>query len=482
MASVRRIALTMLAVMGAALAPSFADDKPFDPKPYLEDLDQVHEVFSTKYALLEWAVFEREADLPALFARTRTRIEQAHSEYEARNAFDRFARYLNDEHVSFSWPRAGTQQNVAAPPGPCARFNPAVVAKPLAALMPGYRALPGAAEFPSGTVDAGGTKIGVVQIGIFWDAGFPALCDAALAALAIPRDKPCDDKCGDRIDDWAYVKMTDDLAASLHALKDAGADVLLVDVSGDGGGTEWSEAAARMVTKRRIASMRVRVARGEHWAKIFAEDEADLKKYAAAASPEDRRYLLGLAAEVETKLRDTNTRCDASPLWRGEHPACPLLAEGFYESGLIASADPATLRGKPWVSTVFTPAQFPYAEGVWSGPLMVLIDRDTASSASRFAALVQDNGAGIVVGEPATSGGGHTDGGTPTTLKNSGAILQVPDFAGFRADGTNEARGIEPDILVGFTPAEGSRLRAARLLASLPQAVRAAKDLTLRHK
>jgi hypothetical protein len=432
--------------------------------------------------LLEWAVFDREADLPALFARTRTRIEQAHNDYEARSAFDRFARYLNDEHVSFNWPHGDAPKDTsAAPPLPCARFNPVYVAKPLASLIQGFHALPGAPEFPAGTVDVNGTKVGVVQIGIFWDAGFPSLCDTALAALNIPKDKPCDDKCSDHIDDWAYVKMTGDFGATLRALKDAGAETLLVDVSGDGGGTEWSEAAARMVTPLRITSMRVRVARGEHWAKIFAEDEADLKKYAAAAAPKDRKYLLGLAHDVEAKLRDVRTPCDASPLWRGEHPACPLLAEGFSESGLIASADPAALRDKPWTSTVFTPAQFPYSEGVWRGPVMVLIDRDTASSASRFAALIQDNHAGIVVGEPATSGGGHTDGGTPTTLKNSGGILQVPDFAGFRADGTNEARGIEPDVLVGFMPAEGAHQRAARLLEKLPEAIRAAKDVTTRH-
>ena len=39
--------------------------------------------------------------------------------------------------------------------------------------------------------------------------------------------------------------MTRDLAAQLSAIKTAGADVLLIDVAGNGGGTEWAEVAAR---------------------------------------------------------------------------------------------------------------------------------------------------------------------------------------------------------------------------------------------
>lgn len=464
-----------LLVLACAALLSFAAaaEPAFDPKPYLEDLDQVHRVFETKYALFEWAVFEREADLPALFARTRARIAKAHNDYEARNAFDRFARYLNDEHVSFAWP-AGAAHADGPPPGPCARFDPAYAAKPLAALMPGYSALAGPAEFPAGLIDAGKARVGVVQIGIFWDAGFPGLCEAALAALSIPRDKPCDGPCADRIDTWAEARMTRDFADILRALKAASADVLLIDVTGNGGGTEWSEAAARMVTPIRLSSMHVRVARGEHWAKIY--DSADLRKDAAAA-PADRAYLLSLAHAVDARRRDVLTPCDATPLWRGEHPACPLLAEGFYESGLIASADPERLRGKPWAADVFSPMQYPYAEGVWRGPLIVLIDRDSASSTSRFVALLQDAHAAIIMGEPATSGGGHTDGGTPTVLANSKGVLQVPDFAGFRADGSNEADGLEPDVLVGFEPAEGAHSRARRVLASLPEAVMRADRL-----
>jgi len=62
-------------------------------------LAQTREVFSTKYANLEWAVFDREANLTELFADTQKRIEAAQSETDARTAFDRLARRLGDGHV-----------------------------------------------------------------------------------------------------------------------------------------------------------------------------------------------------------------------------------------------------------------------------------------------------------------------------------------------------------------------------------------------
>jgi hypothetical protein len=53
----------------------------------------------------------------------------------------------------------------------------------------------------------------------------------------------------------------------------------------------------------------------------------------------------------------------------------------------------------------------------------------------------------------------------------------VPDCARVRADGTNEARGIEPDVLVGFLK-EGPHWRAARFLARLPEALSRARRLS----
>lgn len=476
-------AALVAAVLSSSALGAPGDAVPtFNSKPWLDDLDQVHEVLATKYANLEWAVFQREANLPKLFTDTKARIEAAASDDEARAALDRLARKLGDGHVVFDWPRAA--KAVAATyvqPDRCSGlgYDPRMRAEPLAANVVGYHSLatPQTDELPAGVIDFDGRRVGVLQIGIFSPKGFPALCQAALQALAIPADKPCEETCGDKVEDWAVARMTHNVETQLRALEGAGAVTLVVDIAGNGGGSEWAEAVARMLTPRRLKSERMGFVRGEHWAKAFADDELALRNYADNETGQDRALLLGLAQAAEAKREVALTPCNSAPLWQRAHLACSWLGQGFFGSGYLASADPSELRGKPWASLVFTPMEFPYEEGVWRRPLIVLVDRNTGSAAAEFAAVLQDNRAAIILGEPADGGCGHTNGGTPTTLRNSGGILEVPDCVRFRQDGSNEVMGVEPDVLVGFTAVDGQHLRATRFLAKLPDAVRSAAAL-----
>ena len=71
-----------LIVLTLATAPAF------DAGPWLEDLDQTQRALAEEYANLEWAVFEREADLPRLFADARSRLKTVSSDLQARAVFD----------------------------------------------------------------------------------------------------------------------------------------------------------------------------------------------------------------------------------------------------------------------------------------------------------------------------------------------------------------------------------------------------------
>jgi hypothetical protein len=76
------------------------------------------------------------------------------------------------------------------------------------------------------------------------------------------------------------------------------------------------------------------------------------------------------------------------------------------------------------------------------------------------------------MGAPTVGAGcGHTNGGTPTTLKNSGGVLELPDCARIRTDGSNEVMGIQPDVLVGLRREDGPHRRALRVVKQLPEAL-----------
>ncbi|MDB5442545.1 MAG: peptidase, partial [Phenylobacterium sp.] len=144
----------------------------------------------------------------------------------------------------------------------------------------------------------------------------------------------------------------------------------------------------------------------------------------------------------------------------------------------VGAADPSRFRGKPWAGRIFSPDKYAYAEGVWRGPLIVLVDGDTWSAAEEFTAELQDNRAAVIMGARTGGAGcGHTDGGDPTTLRNSGAVLLLPDCVRLRADGSNEVTGVRPDVAVDLHGHDGARRQATLWAQKLPDAVRRASAL-----
>ncbi len=474
-----RVSMLVLLVWMAVATRSIAQiavtaPTPFDPKPWLEDLEQTREAIATKYANLEWVVLEREIDLAALFAEAQTQLRSSASDADARAVLDRLARRFGDGHVRFRWssnpsPTKTRYANCAA-----LGYDEGIRGGVAAAFVPGYLPLangPGS-EFPAGTIQVSGHRVGVIKIGIFAPEGMPELCAESLIALSIAPGTACDEACKYRIEAWVSKRMTRDLDARIRAIEDARADVLLIDVVNNGGGTEWAEAAARMVTAVRLKSERMGFVRGAHWAKHFADTVADLRADAKGAPQKDGAMLNGLAEQVQGYQREAEILCDSQPLWQGIPPSCDWLGQGFYASGVIDSADPKVIKSKPWAKDIFTPIQYPYDEGVWRGPLIVLVNGGTGSAAEQFAAVLQDNHAAVVMGAPTAGAGcGHTNGGTPTTLRNSGGILELPDCARMRSDGSNEVMGIQPDVLVGLRTTDGPHRQGIRVSKKLPEAV-----------
>jgi len=474
-----------LALLMVAAVPAPGDVANFDVNPWIDDLHEIRTAMSEKYANFEWAVFEREIDLSGLFDETEARLRRATSDEDAKAIIDRSIRSISDGHLRVRWPSQPTgvsasvpapQQNLCSAP----RYDASMRGRALGPYIPNYHPLPDdvAAEFPAGVVSSGTHKIGVIRIGLFAPHGYPELCADTRDRLAIPADSSCDEKCTDRLESAEYEVMSRDLALRVKELKRLGSTVLLIDITGNGGGSEWAEAAARIVSPFGLRSERREGVRGEHWTDYWESLARELRQAAHSASPADSQKLEEWALQAEQARANASTYCSSAPFWSARRPDCEWLAPAFYATGILAEADATILHQKPWGPSVFSSAKYDFEASVWRGPLLVLVDGGTGSAAAEFSAVLQDNRAAVIIGAPGPSGGcGHTRGGTPTTLTHSHAILEVPDCARIRRDGSNEARGIDPNILIGFRGTDGIHRKGLLVDAALSRSVAAAVQL-----
>lgn len=466
-------ALALVVTLGAAPA--------WSPEPWLADLRQIRAVIEQRYPNLEWLTVEHGASVDELFGRAEDALRQSGRDDEARRAIERLIARLNDGHVVVTWPPSATTMSPAAnlPPQAsapsatresfCAAlgYDAGQVSAGTAAALPGYRALQTGGHFGAGLADTRTARLGVVRIGVFSPQGYPGLCAQAVADLQIDVAKPCGQACEDRISAAAYKAMTRDFADTLEALKKAGAQALLVDISQNGGGSEWAEAAARMVSPRPLTSARVVVVRDEAWVKRWSALADELRRQAAGASSKDRKDL-HIWAEQAAAMAQGVKPC--AP------PNCSRLGQSGFATGLIPNAAADRFIGKPWGPAVFSPAQFPYRDAIWRGPVIVLVDSETWSAAEQFAAVLRDNDAAIILGgRTGGAGCGHIGGKQPITLAHSGATLELPNCARLRRDGGNEVGGVIPDVMTGARWNDG-RAFAGQLTASrLDEAVQRAK-------
>ncbi len=451
----------------------------WNPDPWIADLAQVRGAIDEDYPNRDWLTSEREVSLDQWFDSAANAIRASRSDADARHAFDSLVERFNDGHVVIQWPATAVNKD-AANPGQlpsssassvatfCAArgYNAEQVTAGTAAALPGYRAVDSGGPFKAGLVQANGKMIGVVRIGVFSPQGYPILCERAVANARIAFQKPCDAACDDRLLTDAYAIMTQGLMATVERLRARGAQALMVDVTRNGGGTEWAEAAARIVSPVSLRSAPIAVMRGNIWVRRWRDLAAKFRKEAGRTSRVDRTMLLALATQADATA-DNLTPCAG--------PNCSRLARAGFATGLLAELPAGRFDGKRWGADAFNVAQFAYRDSVWKGPLIVLVDNETWSAAEQFTALLQDNEAAIVIGTRTGGAGcGHLDGNDPITLKYSQAKLELPNCVRLRKDGSNEVRGVVPDVSTGVRwndgPTFAGRLTFSRLSEALVKA------------
>lgn len=474
----RRMRLALLVCMLALAAPAAAE--PFDRSVWIADFEQMKQAITRESPNLEWAV-ERGLDLNAVEQRARSRLAAATNDAAAHSALERFVRNFADGHMELSWP-ASPPASAGAPAArsTCAELGywRAPDEYGIAARLPGYRPVgPQEDHVRAGMVQVAGQAMGVLRIPLF--APSDGQCAAVLRERGMPPNAPCDEQCADVVSRRADDLFLAVIADRLRLLTEAGADLLLLDVASNGGGSDTSIAVARMIGGAGVSTPRLAFVRNSARAKDLEEDEAVVRAGLAQATPEERLLIRSILGNYTDARAEAVKPCDLSPLWRGQPVGCSNLVRGsFYAGGLTPLDSFTRQRTGAWAEIISSTARFSYRPGQWTKPVLVLVDQSSASSTELLAAMLQDAGRATIVGAPTLGAGcGWTLPRQDVVLRHSGARLSIPDCARFRRDGRNEIDGIEPDVLVGFRPFDTPRQKEQRLSARLPMAIEIALGL-----
>ena len=252
----------MLAAASAASAEEgkapAADPAPeFDRAAWLADYDGLKATMARGYANLDWIVAHRGLDLAALDRATTAKLEAAESVPEAVAAISAFTEAFGDNHLrgarGAAHPAAlgnaagRTQQPSAAGEDgdeprsqDCAALGYRARARDAAldlAALPGWRLL-ASAHFVAGTSG----RAGVIRIPSFDEMDYLAACQASWQPGRSQRETQLATRAA----------LQAELVRLAGALRVGGAEVLALDVTGNGGGSEWSEEAATLFTEGEI--------------------------------------------------------------------------------------------------------------------------------------------------------------------------------------------------------------------------------------
>lgn len=447
----------------------------YEAAKWQADFAHARQQLARSYANLDWVVTDRKIDLQALVERTEQALATAKSDDEAVAALKQFLDAFGDGHVRLERPKRAGVVDPAPAAGAvetktCGDMGYQPMRRDREAIdfarTGHYEALANetAAMLPAGVLKAGGKSLGVIRIGLFAEQAFPELCEREHPASA-----PCDSACQQKLYARVGKALTRTLARQVQALESRKVDAIVVDITGNRGGTDWAEAAARVLTGPGLASPRISFIKHPHWVKgidsRLNDVELDLKR--ATIGEAQRAWLQAARTELIKSRSLAAEPCDREAIWKNQR-VCALLVPGrFHSTGLEARPRALDFGGyeAEWVHDNVARYEPKVA---WQGPLAILVDNNTASAAELFTATLKDNGRATLIGAPTRGlGCGYTDGGIPITLPHSGVQIEVPDCARLRASGENEVAGIVPDVLVPWRGNDSPYQRAARAHVAL---------------
>ncbi len=469
----RLAALALSFVLGAAPAARAA---PLDD--WLSDFEEIKTALAERAPNLDWAIAHRGVDPAAAARETGAALRAATSEAEARRLLRAFVAQWGDGHMEIWWPDEYDEDAAEEDPAAalCADLgfvkDEFLDGLPFAAIGARIVETPASQTFPIALLDLPAGRLGVLRIATFDHWNYFGYCRQAVALAGAPAKGDCDEDCKTGVSWRAISLLTTDLAGQIARLKAEGASAIVVDITANGGGTLWADPLARMLTAKPLKAPHMLFARTEDWRADLEAELADLDEQLSNAMIRlfYGRVLGRVRATLTKAIEEARLACDRSGLWTGEKPACSLLSsEIFYATGVVDYAAPGVYGDIGSSYLTHFPSDYDYVEGLWSGPLYVLIDEGSASMSEYFAAILRDNGAATLIGEPSSGAGcgWMSNGEQYVTLSASGADLYIPDCVWTRPDGANLVGGIEPDILLPWRASDTPEQKVRRLEATL---------------
>jgi peptidase S41-like protein len=469
--------------------PGPARGATFDPAASLADYAFLKAALERGYANLAWfGAPEGGVDLPALDRRTLAALTQAHDAADARQAMLAFVAGFHDGHFA-ELPYLATSSGAVLEP-PERVLDPEDATAGCAAL--GYVVSPRVAfSLPFETLSsvrldsdgqsrsfrsaiattAAGARLGIVRIESFSQTQYPAECLRAWATVR----KAGRTIARKDIDDEARKGWYEALAAQLDRFKARGVSAVIVDVGANGGGNDSGDWTARLLTGKPVHSARLLVATAPTSSGYFEEQKSDLTEALKTNPGAEARHRLEEALVMFQRGEASlgAQPCDLTWVWRekrswtGTH--CKRLTDAGSAGGALDYLPRSALvAGDESAKRLHWPLQVADFWGAWTGPVYVLTDGKSFSSAEMFAAVMHDNGIARTVGvKTGGDGCGWMAPVVPIVLPASRLRFRVPSCARLRADGTDEVSGVAPDLPVAATEGESSRARAARVLTAV---------------
>jgi len=283
------------------------------------------------YANLDWMVQHRAMDLPALVSGTERDLRGSLIPWQASRALKRFIASFDDPHLRMERLRSEAPnraaQSAPAPPS-CDRFE----TRDRSFRFPfeqaeGWRPA-GGAWFPAGSF----ADVGVLRIAHFGEDGYLEACKEAGP-------------------DGVRERLQEELRRTLRELRERGVRVLVVDISGNGGGTEWVVEVTSLLTGRTLTRPSTRM----------IEPECDRtpiwsgERVCPNLAPDGTKTLEGEGAwdGPLALLVDGGTASASEDMvvWLRESHAATIIGERTYGAGCgyVRGGAPARLESIGWM-------------------------------------------------------------------------------------------------------------------------------------